>query len=72
MGINPAGDSRSPIGVEDKLCGRDGLGDFLLDHQGIAFHLFQDISSRQIIAFQHICIGEIVTTRKSLFLVPLL
>ena len=32
--INPAaGDSRSPIGVEDKLCGSDGLGDFLRDHQ---------------------------------------
>jgi len=26
-------DSRSPIGVEDKLRGSDGLGDFLRDHQ---------------------------------------
>jgi len=26
-------DPRSPIGVEDKLRGGDGLGDFLRDHQ---------------------------------------
>jgi len=26
-------DSRSPIGIEDKLRGSDGLGGFLRDHQ---------------------------------------
>ena len=32
QGNQPLLDSRSPIGVEDKLRGSDGLGDFLRDH----------------------------------------
>ena len=32
-------DPRSPIGVEDKLRGGDGLGDFLRDHQYSIFNI---------------------------------
>ena len=46
-------DPRSPIGVEDKLRGGDGLGDFLRDHQfSLSHRIFRNRRSRHPLLIQ--------------------
>ena len=60
-------DSRSPIGVEDKLRGSDGLGDFLRDYQSsVQKHYTRSISGDQetVVHFQDLILFNTLSALK--------